>query len=196
MAKTAFVVAALWFHLAPLPGAEVLDLEVSHQQGAYRIRLSGLLDAPPAAVYQRLTDFGQWQRLSPLITASSVIDSAAGVTRVHSEMKGCVFVFCRKVTEVVAVHTVASSLVSADIIPEQSDFRAGYFRWRLTPMSSGTWLRYEASITPAFWIPPLFGPPMVIRALGNDIETSVERLERFANTDDDGSENAPPPAAP
>jgi len=148
----------------------------------FSITFDAVVDAPPQRVYEVLADYAKLGALSPAIIAMSVKAAPGGRgERVRSELKSCVWLFCRKIVQVEDVIEPDARTISARIVPGEGDFESGWCFWRVTAEGAGTRLHYEASRVPAFWIPPLIGPWAIERTLRAQLESSIPVLERLAN---------------
>lgn len=169
--------------LLPVPGwsAELLSLEVGQEAESYWISMEAVLAAPLPAVWQRLTDYAGFQRLSPSIQLSEVLAVVGPKEhRVRTRSQLCVLIFCGDIVQVQRMRQLSMGELQADIEPEGSDFESGQIVWRLQPKSGGTHLRFNARLRPAFRVPPLIGPWVVKHVLQREALTIVTSLERLA----------------
>jgi hypothetical protein len=172
------LVLALALADAPLPAAEFLETEVTHTDGRYRLRFEVRLAAEPAQVRRRLTDYDHLDRLSRVIVASRRLpDGADGAARVHQAMRACVLFLCRTVQRVLEVETADNGDILTRTDPGASDFEHGEETWQILAEDNGTRLRYRASQTPRFFIPPFIGPWLLKSRLRDELDTVAQRLE-------------------
>jgi len=161
--------------------ATVLDLIISRDHDTYEIRFDAVVNAPAPQVYRVLSDFALLTKLSPAIVSVRVEHPAdGGLERVHSVLKGCFLIFCKEAVEVDEVTESNPSTIAARIVPGQSDFKSGSYVWRIQGDGERTLLRYHATRTPAFWVPPLIGPWIIERTMRKHVQASAERLESLA----------------
>jgi hypothetical protein len=74
--------------------------------------------------------------------------------------------------------TVVVDNIQADIVPDESDFRSGYFRWSISSSDNGrSHISFEVIMEPNFYIPPLIGGFFVRKKLRQKILATVENLE-------------------
>jgi hypothetical protein len=172
--------------LALLSGAaarpeSLLELDVSHVDGRYRLRADMQIDAPAAAVQARLTDYANLTALNPAIRRSSVLAAEPPFdARVSTIFEACVRRLCRTLRRVEDVREAPGRLVAV-IVPQQSDFSAGRTEWRLVPRGDEAVLvEYRASLTPAFVVPPLVGTALVRQGMERELRTLLRNLERLA----------------
>ena len=77
--------------------------------------------------------------------------------------------------------TVVVDNIQADIVPDESDFRSGYFRWSISSSDNGrSHISFEVIMEPNFYIPPLIGGVLVRKMLRQKVMTTVENLESEA----------------
>jgi carbon monoxide dehydrogenase subunit G len=190
--------AALALAVASGAGAARIEtLVVGHAAGQFTVASTMVLDAPPAAVRAALTDFAHLGRLSPAIQESRVVGSTADGPLVFTRSKACAMWFCRELTktELVTVHgdeIVAIAVASGG--PEPSTVTHSITRWRLAPLGAGTRVGIQSEVDPAFFVPPLLGPPLVKKAMRRETEALARGLETAARAL--ARATAEPPAAP
>lgn len=163
-------------------GAETLeDLDVTHADGRYLLRADLVIDASPAAVRERLTDYANLTALNPSIRRSSAVDAEPPYdARVTTVIEACVQLLCRTLRRVEDVRETPGHLVAV-IVPAGSDFRAGRTEWRLLPRGPDRVLvEYRATLTPGFAVPPVVGTAMVRQGLERELRTLLRNLERLA----------------
>lgn len=169
--------------LAPCTGAcaQVENISVTYRSGRFAIAFDAVVDAPAQQVYAVLADYARLDKLNPAITAISV---EAGPhehgKRVRSVIDSCVWFFCRRIVQVEDVTEPAPNTIVARIVSGAGDFEDGWCSWRVDDEGRRTRLHYEATRTPAFWIPPLIGPWAVARSLREQLESSIVALEGSA----------------
>lgn len=163
--------------------ARIESLTVGHAAGHYKVDAVMALDAPPAAVRAALTDFAHLGRLSPAILESRVVGQAADGPLVYTRTKACALWFCRELrkTEVVTVHEAEIVAIAvAGSGPEPGTVTHSVTRWRFASDGAGTRVTIASEVDPAFFVPPLIGPPLMKKALKRETEALVRGLERAA----------------
>ncbi|NJO12629.1 MAG: hypothetical protein HC872_03270 [Gammaproteobacteria bacterium] len=78
------------------------------------------------------------------------------------------------------VQETPGSLI-ATALPEQSDVKYGLTRSYWTASAGGTEVQYRLEIEPDFWVPPIIGPPLMIRTLREGTLSLFQNVERAAN---------------
>ena len=174
-------------------GAEAARFEsliVEHHAGVFTVRAVMVLAAPPAAVRAALTDFAHLERLSPAILESRLLRETASGPLVFTRSKACVGWFCRDLRKTELVEITADAIV-ATALPEQSNVTSSVTRWQFAADGDATRVVWETAVDPAFFVPPLLGPPLVKAALKREGQTLAIGLERTAQ-----ELAREPPAAP
>lgn len=145
---------------------------------AFTLHASTELPVAPAAVFARLADYANWERLSPSIVQSRRLAPVRGVERVHSVTRSCVLIFCARVRQVQEVTAEEGRRLLAVTVPGSGDLRSGRVEWHLTPVGDGTRVEVNARVVPAFTVPPLIGAWAVKRALRQEAIGVFEALGR------------------
>lgn len=166
---------------APIAAAEVVNVDVTHEDGEYRVIIDAMLDAPPDAVFAVLTDYPRWAEVNDLIKESVVLE-ADGPARqlVRTVAEGCVLGFCKRFAQVQWMHAGDGWRIRADVIPELSDLRSGWANTKLSESDGATLFQYEMVLEPDFWVPPLIGPMMIKRKLRKQAIETAEAVELAA----------------
>lgn len=179
------ILAAAW--LLALPGAalyaaEFRSLELVRDGDDYRVLADVFIDAPGEGVFEILTDYEGFPRLSSVFREGRVvepIEDGRGVVYLH--MKGCVLFFCREVEIVEFLEVEPYRRIVAIVDPERSDLHYGRASWSLTPEDGGTLVTYELDMRLQFWIPPVIGPLIIKAALRYRGIRAARRLEALAS---------------
>jgi hypothetical protein len=162
--------------------ADIKTLKVFRDQDTYHLIFEAVVDAPAQKVYQVLSDYRHLDRLSPAIVAITVKPTPQGTgQRVRSVLRSCFLVFCKDVVEVEDVTQSDGQTIAAKIVPGKGDFQGGYTRWRIQAAGDRTQLHYEATRTPAFWVPRLVSSWLFKTTMRNEFVASVAKLECAIN---------------
>jgi hypothetical protein len=165
--------------------AEFVESGVSHADGRYQLHFEVRLNVEAVEVRRRLTNYDHLDRLSTVVVASRRLpDGANGAMRVHQALQACVLFLCRSAQRVLEVETTDNGDILTRTDPGASDFKHGEEIWQILAEGRGTRLRYQASLTPNFFIPPLIGPWLLKSRLREELETIVHRLEAPGPTRD------------
>lgn len=171
------------------------SLVIDHAGGVYSVDAVMLLDAPPAAVRAALTDFAHLDRLSDAIKESRVVRETAAGPLVFTRSRGCIGFICRNLRKTELVE-MQGDTITARALPEASNVSKSFTKWTLTATATGTRVHWESAVDPAFFIPPLFGPPLMKAALKREGEALAVGLEREAQLRAIPPQNEPKPEAP
>ena len=165
---------------APLCAAEIRNLEVHEHQGSYSVNFDALVDAPHESIYAIIADPTRWPQLSHIVTASEVVAELPGDRRkVRVTFQDCILIFCQTIHKHEALQTAADGNIDTLAIPEQSDFSYAHEHWRISSEGRGTRVRYQAEMTPSFYVPPLIGAYILkakIRSLLLHVTANLETL--------------------
>lgn len=166
---------------AALSAAILHSVEIEHHRGRYELVSESYLDAPREAIFEVLTDYDRFGRISRSYTEFGYMDPAPdGTTVVHTTMEGCVLFFCKSLRRVELLETREPGFIRTVTLPEHSDFRYAVSQWDLEPKAGGTQLTYRLEMEPDFWIPPLIGPWVLKQRLESGGVRAVNRIERLA----------------
>lgn len=179
-AALAPVVAGICISATVLP-ATIHTIEVAQDHGVYRLVSAAYIDAPREAIFEVLTDYERYGRISSVYTDYGFMEPAAdGVPIVYTTMESCVLFFCVSMRRVERMETKAPGFIRTVTLPEQSDFKFSVSEWTLTPDAGGTKMTYRLTMEPDFWIPPVIGPWALKQRLERGGTGAVNRIERLA----------------
>lgn len=174
--------ALLWLASAAAAAAEFRTLDLIREDGVFRVESDVFLAAPPDGVYDVLSDYDNFERLSSVFVDSRMrqpIENGTGIVYFH--MKGCVLFFCREVKLVERIDVMPKTRIVVTVIPEESAMRRGWASWDIEPDGEGALVRYVAEVEPRFWIPPIIGPLVIRAALNSRGLRAAKRVEALAN---------------
>ncbi len=179
------VLAGLILGLAAfqVEAAEFLSLDFTREGGGrYRLVSEIRMDAPADGVFEVLSDYEGFPRLSSVFEEGRVLEPVSnGRGLVYLRMKGCVLFFCRQVELVEILQVDPPREIIAVIDPDRSDLDFGRAVWSVVSEGSGSLVRYELEMDPDFWIPPLIGPLVVEAALRSRGLRAARRIEALAS---------------
>ena len=192
-ARAVLAAAVLAATMSFAKAATVLEAEVTESHGSYRMSFEAVLQAPYPRVHRLLTDYPGLPRFNPHIEDITLLPSSdGGALEMRVVSRSCVLVFCKTVMHVQQVREDTPGDIVATVLPEQSDLRQGFMRWRILPEGDRTRLVFEGDVMPAFWVPPLIGPAAIKHSLRTEAIKLVQNLERGASE----SVNSEAPAQP
>jgi hypothetical protein len=160
---------------------EVEDLFVAETDGEYYLRFASILDAPAEYVHDIVVDYKYAYRINPAITEVQVLPSdREDVVRVRNLSEHRVGPFRFEVGWVGDIEVTGHGYIKVDTIPEESDFESGLAFWVIYPRGERTWLLYDATLDPGFFIPPLIGDYILKKRLKNETLSTFNRIECYA----------------
>ncbi len=166
---------------APVLAYTLDDTTIQYNAGVYTVAFDMQLDADTAQVRALMTDYDHLDRLSDIVTNSRVLDVMAnGDKRIQLDMHACVWIFCRMVHRVQDVTTLEDGDLRTRAVPERSDFSQAVERWHIEATPRGTRIRYNAQLTPNFFVPPLLGPYLIKQAIRRELLSAAQHLEALA----------------
>ena len=159
----------------------ISDAEVTENKGIYTMKFSAVIAAHPDYIRYVLDDSAHIYRLSPSIIESEVLPAAsAGDRLVRTRLLNCTTLFCKEIERVDLVRMLPSGDFEAEIIPSLSEFKSGRATWQIQPMDDHSYVIYEATLEPDFFIPPMLGTQMVKQILHDEFANTFARLEKIA----------------
>jgi len=174
--------------------ATLIDSQVEHHNSRYTVHSEVRIELPMARVRQILTQFEALARLNRGIKEVRVLERAGpDQVRMAVVSEVCILVGCLDYSWVQDVRLLPSGDILAVIDPGESDFEAGWARWRLRADQGGTRLIFDAKVVPRFWIPPLVGPWLLERRLGTQALATALGVESVSQDEDaeSASQSAP-----
>ena len=161
--------------------ATIRTIEIEHDEGVYRLVSPAYLEAPREAIFEVLTDYERFGRISSTYKDYGFMEPAAdGTPIIHTTMQGCVLFFCVTMRRVERMEVDQPSSIRTHTLPEQSNFSLGISECTLEPEGGGTAMTYRLTVEPDFWIPPLIGPWVLKQRLQSGGTGAVNRIERLA----------------
>lgn len=165
----------------PCLAADLLSIDVEHDGGVYRMTSVTWFNAPRLGVFDVLTDYDQFDRISSVYKDSHFKPAAAdGTPRVFTELKGCVLFFCQTMRRTERLENTGLQAIRAITEPDLSDFKSSTADWTLTDDNGGTRVVYAIEMEPSFWVPPLLGPYVMKRKLRKGGADAIDRIELLA----------------
>lgn len=162
-----------------LSALEIRTLDVSRSEGVYQVQLDALIDAPLPRVRAVLLDASAMLQLDPSLKSATATEESDGL-RVQSEVEECLFGLCRRLLHVQKVQASGNSIRAQTLAVQGSGFRSGTAHWQLDAEGERTRMIFTAETEPNLWVPPLIGPPTVIRHMREKAQLSLQNLEQLA----------------
>jgi Polyketide cyclase / dehydrase and lipid transport len=162
--------------------ATIRTLDISRDHGRYELTADTFMDAPAEGIFDVLTDYDHFDRISSIYKDSGYLDpDADGTPIVFTRVEGCVLFYCHKMRRVERLEATEPSYIRTVTLPEQSDFKYATSEWKLEPEGDGTRVVYKLVMEPDFWVPPVVGPWYLKRTLLQGGTRAITRIERLAN---------------
>lgn len=157
---------------------EVTSVQVDYREGVYAVSIDAQIDAPRTYVYRLLTDYDKLTRISPSVIESRVlIQLDDHVHRTTLVTRLCVLFYCKNLRQTQDMVQHPEGLLTAMIVPKDSDFKGGFARWRLSRRNVGTRLQFDAHLQPDFWVPSFAGQFILKIMLTKEAVYTVQGLE-------------------
>ncbi len=177
--RALLITSLLWSSAAA--AADFRSMDVSHQGDLYQVKAEVHLAAPPAEVYQVLTDYEHLTRISASVVKSSVTQRLDGGALVYTDTRICALLICRHLRELQKLTETPPQDLASVVVPQAGDnVKAGSGMLHVEAEGDGTRLSWQLSVEPDFWIPPLIGPALVSRSLRAEAMRSAQGIERLA----------------
>jgi ribosome-associated toxin RatA of RatAB toxin-antitoxin module len=161
--------------------AELRDVVVEREDNHYELRSEALFDVSPESLYDVLSNYDLFTKFTSAIVESRNVEAdEEGRPRFYSRMEGCVMLWCKSFIRNGHLLLKPKTEIIAISNPDESDFTLSKERWELVPEGEGTVLIYEFEMEPDFWVPPVIGPYLIMRALRAGAERAINRIEALA----------------
>ena len=177
-----FIPFVLWVLAAnSASAADLVSLEVEHEDGRYTMESVAWFDAGIDATYEV---FSRWdlstQFSSAIVEARDLAPDELGRPGFYIRNKGCVLFFCKSLVREGYIESQGVHLLQAYTDPGKSDFRFCEESWSFVEEDGGTRVRYQLKFEPDFWVPPAIGPYMIKRRLRSGGGRAIDRIELIA----------------
>lgn len=161
--------------------AEMLSIEVNHEEGIYTMNSEVWFDATVGQVYEI---FRYWDNStkfsSAIVEARDMPPDEQGRPQFYVRNRSCVFFFCKSFERQGYVESELNIVIYAFADPEKSDFHISNESWHFLERDGGTVVIYDIEMQPKFWVPPGIGPYLIKRKLRNNGDSAVDRIEVLA----------------
>jgi len=159
-----------------------VNTEFDYFEGTYTYQYSQQINGSIEQIFGVLTDYAKYTRLNSNVQESRIIGAPSQQIKRLLKIRQCIFFFCfnlQMVEEVVQ----SKFFIESSIVKDESNFLSGLSSWELVKISNNkTLVRLKASQTPAFWIPPFIGPPLIKSVLFRELEETFTNLEVLASS--------------
>ena len=165
--------------------ADIRQLDVTRDNGRYHVVMDVQLNADAHRAYDAFSDPALLPKINPAIQVATPLTEPGATRRLYTEVRLCVSLFCHTLHQVQDMgggEQAGGWLLTADVLPERSEFRYGHAEWRFISAGTATDLQLHLDVEPSFWVPPLLGPWVVERMLRDQAQVTSAGIERIANS--------------
>ena len=146
----------------------------------YEIQTSGFVQAAPEQAWQVLTDYDRLHQFVPNLQLSRLL-SRNGAEAVVEECGRLGFLFLTQDVRLV-VRVLETPFSALDISLIEGDMKQYRSHWEIAAASrngaSGTAITYRGSMTPDFFVPPLFGTALIRCDVQNMMDAVIAEISR------------------
>lgn len=166
---------------SPLHAAEMLSIEVDHDEGIYTMSSKVWFDASVEQVFEIFRSWDHSTKFSSAIVESRDLPpDDQGRAQYYVRNKGCVLFFCTSFERQGFVESEINVSINAYGDPEVSDFSLMNEAWQFETRDGGTVVTYDLEMSPKFWVPPVIGPYFIKRKFKNNGDQAIARIELLA----------------
>jgi hypothetical protein len=161
--------------------ATIAHAQAKHHQGRYLLSFEVVLDAELDKVWQIMTDYEHFSRVSSSVVESRIIERVSeNHHRVGISSKSCILFFCQTVNKVEDIRATPKTDIVIVIDAAQSDFSYSVEHWHLFAEGAKTRIFYSGEMEPNFFIPPVIGPWLVKSFFIEEIKATAVEVESLA----------------
>jgi hypothetical protein len=156
------------------------------------MHINATVDADIDSVIRIITDFENLPLINPYLKESKLLDNPEDErTTVNMLTEICVLFLCYNTRHVQTFHFIENGILFSRIIPEKSDFQAGWMRWEIKEMDSNkiypvTRIILDIEMVPDFFVPPVIGPYQIKRIMLKMTRAIILNLEKKAKINPPG----------
>ncbi len=182
--------------LALLPGislcADIKTIEIKKENNLYHMHINATVDADVDSIIRIITDYENLPLINPYLKESKLLDNPEDErTTVIMLTEICVLFLCYNTRHVQTFHFIENGILFSRIIPEESDFQAGWMRWEIKEMDSNkiypvTRIILDIEMVPDFFVPPVIGPYQIKRIMLKMTRAIILNLEKKAKINPPG----------
>jgi len=160
---------------------ELEELKVDYKKGTFFVTMVFTVSTSIEHVRSVLADYKNLSDLDPSIIEIQILEPPDEKTsRVKTLLDYCVLFFCKRVVRTEDVIEVENGDFVAKIVPELSNIKSGVSIWSFETKEEKIKISFSSRIEPAFWIPPLIGPPVLKADLERHLRLTARKLEELA----------------
>ena len=166
-----------WLCLATPGIAQAAEIAAEYKDGVYHVHASFEVVTSPEKLIYVLTDYENITQLHPSVLESEVISVNDRSTRIRTVVKDCAFLFCKKIIRVENIRQDGVDRLVAEVLPMLSDLRMGQTIWEFVRGDGVTVVKYQSTMQPKFWIPPLIRSHAVTNKLEHRMAEIIKTLQ-------------------
>ena len=176
--------------LVLLPGislcADIKTIEIKKEKNLYHMHINATVNADFDNVIRIITDYENLPLINPYLKESKLLDNLEDErSTVTMLTEVCVLFLCYNIRHVQTFHFVENGILFSRIIPEKSNFQAGWMRWEIKGMDSNkihpvTKIILDIEMVPGFFVPPVIGPYQIKKIMLEMTRATIVNLEKRA----------------
>jgi len=177
--------------LALLPGTclctEINSADVRKENNHYYLHINATVNADVDNVIRIITDYENLPSINPYLKESKLLDNPEGErTTVSMITETCILFLCYNIRHVHTFHFIENGILFSRIIPEGSDFQAGWMRWEIKAIDSNkiypvTQIILDIEMVPDFFVVPVIGSYQIKRKMLEIVKITIDKLEEKAS---------------
>ncbi len=166
--------------------AEINFVEVSRENNNYHLHINATVNADVNNIIRIITDYENLPLINPYLKESKLLNNPEdGRTTVSMLTETCVLFLCYNIRHVQIFHVIKNGILFSRIIPEKSNFQAGWMRWEIKELDSDkmhpvTQIILDIEMKPDFFVPPVIGPYQIKRKMLEITHATINNLEKKA----------------
>jgi len=150
------------------------------------MHINATVNADADNIIRIITDYENLPLINPYLIESKLLNNPEDErTTVSMLTETCVLFLCYNVRHIQTFYFIENGILFSRIIPEESDFQAGWMRWEIRAMDSNkiypaTKIILDIEMVPDFFVPPVIGPYQIKRIMLNMTRATIINLEKKA----------------
>lgn len=167
--------------------AEINFVKVSRENNNYHLHINATVNADVNNIIRIITDYENLPSINPYLKESKLLDNPEGErTTVSMITETCILFLCYNIRHVQTFHFIENGILFSRIIPEGSDFQAGWMRWEIKAIDSNkiypvTQIILDIEMVPDFFVVPVIGSYQIKRKMLEIVKITIDKLEEKAS---------------
>jgi hypothetical protein len=167
--------------------ADIKIVEVRQEHNLYHLHINSTVNAEIDDIRRIIIDYENLTLINPYLKESKLLNKSEDERTTMSMLtETCIFFLCYNIRHVQTFHSVKNNILFARIIPERSDFQAGWMRWEIKEIDSNkkypvTQIIMDIEMVPDFFVPPVIGPYQIKKIMLEMARITINNLEEKAN---------------